>query len=250
MVDERDPVETARRAQRVELPRRFYKQAAAEPRGDGFRLTLDGKPAVTPSRKPLAVRSRVVAEALAREWEAQTEQINPGKMPLTRIVNAAIDRVAPEMAAVAADIARHAGSDLICYRAAEPDELVTAEEAAWSPLVVWAREALGARLRLAEGAVHVSQDPEAVVAVERAVAGFDALGLAALHTVTTLTGSAILALAVARRRLTPAEAWEAAHVDEDFQMRLWGRDEIALATRAARWREMEAACLILAESGA
>ena len=166
-------------------------------------------------------------------------------MPLTRIVNAAIDRVAEEMPAVRASIVSHAGSDLICYRADGPEGLVKAQEAAWGPLVAFAREALGARLILAEGIVHARQTEAALAAVARALAAYDPLALAAIHTVTTLTGSGVIALAVARGRLTPEAAWAAAHVDEDWQMSLWGRDEMALAHRAARFKEMAAAALIL-----
>jgi chaperone required for assembly of F1-ATPase len=166
-------------------------------------------------------------------------------MPLTRIANAAIDRVSAEMDAVRAEIVRYAGSDLICYRAEAPQSLIDAEDAAWAPLVAWAREALGLRLVLAAGVMAVDQEPATATAIERALAPLDPLALAAMHVATTLTGSALIALAVLKRRLTPEQAWTAAHVGEDWQMAQWGRDEIALIRRAARWREMEAAGMIL-----
>ena len=137
-----------------------------------------------------------IAEALAAEWEAQGERIDPATMPLTRIVNAAIDRVAGEMAAVRADIVKYAGSDLICYRAEGPQSLIEAQDAAWAPLIAWAREALGARFVLAGGVVHVAQDAASLAAIDAALAPLDALRLAALHTATTLTGSAVIALAL------------------------------------------------------
>ncbi len=245
MTDEPNPMESARRGARPELPHRFYKKAAAGPYEGGFALFLDERMVKTPARRPLAVASRAVAEALAAEWDGQGERVDPATMPFTRIINAAIDRVAGEMAAVRAEVVKYAGSDLICYRAEGPKPLVDAQETAWGPLVAWAREELGARLKLAAGVMHVKQDEAALSAIERAVAPLDPLALAALDTVTTLTGSAVIALAVHRGRLTAAEAWSAAHVDEDWQMSQWGKDEAAMLRRAARWREMEAAALIL-----
>ena len=244
-----NPMKSARRRlARPELPKRFYKQAAAGPHEDGFALLLDGRVVKTPARRPLVVTSRVVAEALAAEWEEQGERVDPATMPLTRVVNAAVDRVAGEMAAVRAEIVKYAGTDLICYRADGPASLVDAQAAAWDSLVAWAREALGAGLVLAEGVIPVAQNSAALAAVDRALTPFDPLALAALSTVTTLTGSAIIAIAVANGRLSGEEAWVAALTDEDWQMSQWGRDEAAMLARAYRWREMAAATLILAAS--
>jgi chaperone required for assembly of F1-ATPase len=236
----------AQRLAKPEPPRRFYKAASAGPHGNGFAVLLDGKVAKTPLRNPLAVSGETLARALAAEWEAQGERLDPAAMPLTRIVNAAIDGVAGEMPGVRAEIVKYAGSDLICYRAEEPPSLVDAQSTAWDPVVAWAREALGLRLQLAAGIMHVKQDQSVLDAVEGALAPLDPLTLAAVHTMTTLTGSAMIALAVLRGRLSADEAWAAAHVDEDWQMRQWGADENALATRALRKREMDAAGLILA----
>lgn len=233
------------RLSRPELPKRFYKTAAAGPHGAGFALLLDGRAVKTPGRRPLVVASKRIAEALAAEWDGQGERIDPSTMPITRIVNAAIDHVAGQMEAVRAEIVKYAGSDLICYRAEAPDALAAMQAAQWDPLVRWAREALGAHLRLAAGIVHVGQPREALAAIDRAVAPLDPLPLAAVSTVTTLTGSAIIALAVARGRLAAEEAWAASLIDEDWEMEHWGRDEAALAARAFRWREMGAAGLIL-----
>ena len=248
MADRKEPTDAialARRLTQPELPKRFYKQAAVEAGEEGFLLTLDGRKARTPAKNLLAVRDEAVAHALAAEWEAQVETINPDRMPLTRLANTAIDRVAGEMEAVRADIVAHAGSDLICYRAEGPEGLVAAEEAAWGPLVAWARDDLGARLLLVESIIHVAQDDAAMAAINAAVAPFDALGLSALHVATTLTGSAIIALALARGRLSVEEAWGAAHVDEDWQMSQWGQDDMALARRAVRLAELKAAALVL-----
>jgi chaperone required for assembly of F1-ATPase len=244
MSDE-NPMGKAQRLARQTLPRRFYKDVTVGPHQAGFAVLLDGKVAKTPARKPLAVARKDVAEALAAEWRAQEGELAPATMPLTRLVNVAIDRVASESPAVRDDIVRHAGGDLLFYRAEGPQSLVEAEDRLWSPIIASAEKALGVRFILAEGIVPVAQSAVALAAVARAVAPYDGLDLAALHTVTTLTGSALIALALAEGRLTPEAAFEAAHADEDWQMRHWGRDDTALAEREARWREMRAAALVL-----
>jgi chaperone required for assembly of F1-ATPase len=241
-----DGAAAVRRGSRRELPRRFYAEAKAEPHGDAYALKLDGRLAMTPAKRPLAVASRPVANALAGEWASQGERIDSASMPITRIVNSAIDGVAAEMPAVRAEIVSHAASDLLCYRADAPPGLVEAQDAAWSPLLAWAKEALGARFILAEGVMPVKQDGETLAAIARAIEGFGPLALAALHTITTLTGSAIVALALARGRITPDEAWAVAHVDEDWQMKQWGTDAAAASRRSARRREFDAAATILA----
>jgi len=233
-----------------ELPKRFYREAGVREEPEGFVLTLDGRPARTPARKPLAAPTRAIAEAVAGEWEAQGERIDPASMPVTRILNSAIDGVAERAAEVRVEICAYAGSDLICYRAEGPEALAARQEAAWDPLVAWAREVLGARLRLAAGVMPVAQDETAVAAVAVALDAATAAELAALHTITTLTSSAILALAVARGRLSAEDAWNAAHIDEDWQIAQWGEDAEASARRAARWREMQAAALILSAARA
>ncbi len=239
----------AQRLARPELPRRFYKEAGIAVHEQGFAVTLDGRQAKTPGRSPLVVADRAVAEALAAEWQGQGERIDPATMPLTRIANSAIDRVSREMEPVRAEIVKYAGSDLVCYRGEGPASLVAAQEAAWGPALAWAEEALGARFVLAEGIIAVEQPAESLAAIAAALAGLDPLRLAAVHVVTTLTGSALIALAVLNGALGPEEAWAAAHVDEDWQMGQWGRDETALARRAARWRDMQAAALILRPAG-
>jgi chaperone required for assembly of F1-ATPase len=233
-------------ARSARFPRRFYKEASIGPHEAGFALLLDGRVAKTPAGKPLVVANERIAEALAAEWGAQGERLDPARMPLTRIVNSAVDGVAREMDAVRADIVRHAASDLVCYRAEGPEGLVALQEAAWAPLLAFIRDSFGARFVLAEGVMHVGQSAEALAAIGRALQGYDALSLAAIHTVTTLTGSAVIALAVAARRISAEQAWAAAHVDEDWQMSQWGEDEQALQRHAIRWREMEAAGRILA----
>jgi chaperone required for assembly of F1-ATPase len=163
-------------------------------------------------------------------------------MPLTRLLNSAIDGVANTMAETRADILSYAGSDLLCYRAEEPDTLVARQAHAFDPVLRWAAESLSARLNVTTGVIHVVQPPEALAAIGAALDACDSpVGLAALSVMTTLTGSALLALAVARGFLPAEAAWRAAHIDEDFQAERWGADAEAMVRREARWREFEAA---------
>jgi chaperone required for assembly of F1-ATPase len=154
---------------RTPAPKRFYRHAETAERNGGFVLLLDGRPARTPARRELSVPTRALGEALAGEWQAQGAELDPGTMPLTRLVNSAIDGVADRREAVVDDLVRYAGSDLLCYRAGEPERLVAAQGAAWDPVLAWAREALGARFHLGEGVMHVQQPAEAVAAVREAL---------------------------------------------------------------------------------
>jgi chaperone required for assembly of F1-ATPase len=207
---------------------------------------LDGRPARTPARRPLALPSRALAEAAAEEWAAQENVIDPGSMPLTRLLNAVIDGVMSHAQPVADDILRYAASDLVCYRAEYPAGLSREQARHWDPLVAWARENFGARLAATAGVMHVSQPEEALAALRTALARLDAWRLAALHAMTTLTGSAVIALAVLEGRLGVGAAWEAAHVDEDWNIRQWGEDAEAMRRRARRFDEMKAAARVVA----
>ncbi len=241
-----DPVAAAQQAMRNALPRRFYEQVTVLERDGLFHVALDGRTARTPARKPLAVASREIAGALAAEWDAQAERIDPAAMPLTRLVNSALDGVAEQQDAVRAEIVRYAGSDALCYRAGEPDNLVERQRSVWDTIIAGAEAALGARFTLAEGVMFTEQSPEVLAAVARRVAELPApLALAGAHNVMTLTGSAILALALADGRLDPDAVWAAAHLDEDYQIEVWGQDEEAAERRAIRRREFDAAALLL-----
>jgi chaperone required for assembly of F1-ATPase len=246
-----DPVRAAQANMRQPTIKRFYKEAEVrEAEGGGFTLTLDGRPARTPGRHALASPSRPLMARVAEEWARQGDTVDPADMPLTRLLNSAIDGVARTMDETRAEIARYAGSDLLCYRAEGPETLAERQRLAFVPVLAWAAEALGARFHLAAGVVHVAQPPEAIAAVRAALdAVDDPAKLAALSVITSLSGSALLALAVQRGALSAKEAWAAAHVDEDFQNELWGVDEEAEARRAARWREMEAAAAVLGAMG-
>jgi chaperone required for assembly of F1-ATPase len=240
----------ARRDLNKAPPRRFYKEATVQQRDGTFILLLDGRAAKSPGGNHLILPGFAAARALADEWLAQGEFIDPASMPLTRIVNSAIDGGAYRLDATVDAIVKYAGADLVCYRSAEPRTLAEAQAAAWDFFLAFARENLGAHFICTEGVVFVEQPEPACAAVKAAVKHIANSGpaapfaLAALHVMTTLTGSVLLALAVAHGALTPAEAWVAAHVDEDFEMRAWGEDAEALQRRARQWHEMEAAAVL------
>ncbi len=240
-----NPIEAARRAVRPTLRRRFYAQASVAKETDGYAVRLDGKPVHSPARRILAAPTRALAEAMAAEWQAQRDVIDPSTMPLTRLANAIIDGVADRPEPVAAEIVKYCGSDLLFYRARNPAELVERQRRHWDPVLAWAAHALGQRFVLGEGVVHVAQPEQALAAIHAAIPD-DPWRLGALHAATTLLGSALLALALAYGKLSVDEAWQAAHVDEDWNMEEWGRDALALERRAFRFAELKAAAAVLA----
>lgn len=245
-----DPLRSVRDGGRPSLPKRFYVEAGFAEGEDGFRLTLDGRPANTPAKNPLVLPTRDLAESLAAEWAAQVAVIDPARMPLTRLANTAIDGVAPRQDAVVEDLCTYARTDLVAYRAGDPERLVALQAAAWDPVLDWAHETFGARFILSQGVRHVEQPEGSVVALEAAVAAIEGpFRLAAFHTLTTLTGSLLIALAVLHGRLSPQEAWDAAHVDETYQAAVWGSDAEAEARMAARRAEFEAAALMAKLAG-
>jgi chaperone required for assembly of F1-ATPase len=239
-----DPRKSARQGGRPDLRKRFYQAAGVREEAAVFHVVLDDKAVRTPARKPLAAPSRALAEAIAAEWQSQTDVIDPARMPLTRLANSIIDGVTGQEAAVVGDILKYLGSDLLFYRADGPASLIERQDNVWNPVIVWARDVLGARFILAQGIVHVTQPEDAVAAVAKTMQQ-DAWRLGAAHSVTTLTGSALLALAQASSVLTPDAVWQAAHVDEDFNMQTWGRDEQAMARRDHRAADFEAASQVL-----
>lgn len=240
-----DPGEAVRRASRTPQRKRFYKDVGVAEADGGFTIMLDGKAIRTPSGKVVLVPRRSIADSIAAEWAAQGETIDPVTMPLTRFANSVVQSVVDRVDMVADDVAKYLHSDLLFYRAGHPEVLVANEAAHWDPILSWAAENLGAHFILAEGINHVRQ-PDAAIAAARAAFPGDPWSIAALHVVTTLTGSALLALALTHRAREPAEIWAAAHVDEDFNTEQWGLDEEVASRRAARAVDFEAATRILA----
>jgi chaperone required for assembly of F1-ATPase len=246
-----NPMRAAQANMRQPEIKRFYRAAEVQERDGAYTLALDGRLARSPGRNPLASGNRALLERIAEEWRRQGETLDLSDMPLTRLLNAAIDGVSRTMAETRAVTGAYADSDLLCYRAEEPEALAERQRQAFDRLLDWAAESLNARFNLAAGVIHVAQPPEALAAVQGALEAVeDPARLAAISTITALTGSVLIALAVAEGRLSPEDAWRAAHVDEDFQAERWGVDEEALARRKARWREMEAAGLLLSATRA
>jgi len=247
LLSDADPVKRAQNQMRTALPKRFYTDVTVEGDDNGFVVKLDGRAVRTPAKAVLALPTRQSAQIVADEFAAQQDVIDPVTMPATRLVNTAIDGVASEADAVAEDILRFASSDLLCYRADSPEGLVARQNEAWDPILDWASAMLGARFLLAEGVIHVTQPPASIAALRIHLdQRREPVRLAALHLMTSLTGSALLALAVDAEEITAEEAWRAAHVDEDWQIEHWGQDSEAVARRNARWRDMNAAARTIA----
>lgn len=243
-----DPRKRMQAAMSRPLPKRFYKLAGYElvAGKPAWRIVLDGRPAKTPGKHGLELPTEALAAAVAGEWQAQTELIDPANMRLTTLAFTAIDGVRGKEAEVAAEIASYAGTDLVCYRATGPDRLVAQQAAAWDPVLAWAVKKLGAQFVVTSGLTHAAQSPAALAAVAAAIKPCGPFELAALSVLTSLTGSALLALAVHHGHLTAEAAWAASHIDEDWQIAQWGRDEAAETRRATRWRDMAAAAHMLA----
>lgn len=239
-----DPREAARRAARAPRAKRFYAKSDVVKTDGGHAVTLDGKPIRTPSGRIITVPAREIAEAMAAEWQAQQETIDPLTMPMTRFANSVVDAVVDRVALVRDDITKFLQSDLLFYRAGHPEPLVAREAKHWDPVLFWAADTLGAHFILAEGVVHVRQ-PRSAVEAARAVLPDDPWSVAAMHVVTTLTGSALLALALKHEVLDPDQVWAAAHVDEDWNAEQWGVDEEAVRRRAARRVDFAAAARII-----
>jgi len=242
-----DPVRMTRAAMQPIRPKRFYKDVSLAPSEAGFQLLLDGRPARTKLKRPLALETEAAAAMLVAEWDAQRDEINPATMPVTRIAHAAIDHVAEAREAVVADILAYAGTDLVCYRAGEPEKLVTVQARFWDPVLAHAKAQYGARFLLVEGISHVAQNPGAIAALRPGIERHRApAALAAFHVLTTISGSALIALAVADSALTADAGFDAGEVDADYEMELWGADEEAAARRAARLGDFRAATALVA----
>lgn len=239
-----DPLEAARRSARAPQRKRFYSSAGVGEADGGFSVTLDGKPIKTPSGRKVIVPARSIAETIVAEWNAQGDTIDPLTMPVTRLANSVVQGVVDKVDAVTDDVAKYLGTDQLFYRAGHPEALVAREARHWDPVLFWAADTLGAHFILGEGIVPVRQ-PEQAIAAARAALPSDPWLIAALHVITTLTGSALLALALFHDAIDEDRAWVAAHVDEDWNAEKWGVDEEVAARRAARLVDYKAASGIL-----
>ena len=214
--------------------RRFWTDASVEAVAGGFAVRLDARPVRTPLKAPLVLPTRDLAEAIAAEWRAQKVKVDPATMPFTRTANSAIDKVAPQFDAVVEMLAAYGASDLLCYRAEHPPELVERQERSWDPLLGWAATALGVPLVATSGVMHIDQPAESLAGLHALVAKQSAFQLAAFHDLVAISGSLILALAVTHHRLSAEDAWQLSRVDEDWQISLWGADEEAAQMAALK----------------
>lgn len=222
--------------------KRFWKDVTV----DAERVVrLDDRPVRTPGRVPLALPTPALAEAVADEWRGVEETVDPRAMPLTGLANAAIDRIAADPAPFAEGLARYAETDLLCYRADSPPELVERQDAVWNPLLDWARDRYDVHFTLVTGIMHQPQPEATVERLAQAVAALDPFRLAALSPVVTITGSLVLGLALLEGAADSDAVWQAAHVDEDFQAEIWGEDYLAIEAREAKRREYDAAVRFL-----
>lgn len=207
--------------------RRFWTAAGVRPAGDGWEVVLDDRLVRTPGKNPLILPAQALAKAVAAEWDSQGDVVDPNSMPLTRAANSAIEKVAANFDAVAGMLAEYGGTDLLCYRAEGPEELVRRQAEGWDPLIDWAAADLRAPLRITHGIVPVAQAPDALARLLGEVRGLDVFGLTALHDLVTLPGSLVLGLAVIRGRITAEQVFRLARIDEDFQAERWGEDDEA-----------------------
>jgi chaperone required for assembly of F1-ATPase len=217
--------------------RRFWTTASVEAVAGGFTVHLDARPVRTPLKAPLVVPTQALAEAIAAEWQAQDGKVDPATMPFTRTANTAIDKVAPQFDAVVEMVAAYGDSDLLCYRASSPSELVDRQAQGWGPLLGWAATDLGAPLVAVPGVMHIDQPADSLDRLRQLVEEQSPFQLAAFHDLVALSGSLILAIAVTRHRLTAEQAWHLSRLDEEWQISQWGEDaeaaEVAALKRGA-----------------
>jgi chaperone required for assembly of F1-ATPase len=221
--------------------KRFYAKAEARPEEGGVAVMLDGRLVRTPAKNPLRVPTEELAEAIAEEWNAQGEEVDPRTMPLTGLANAAIDRVSPDPAAFARGLAVYGESDLLCYRSEGPRELISRQAERWEPLLAWGRRRFAVDFNVATGVMHCPQPAETVEQLARATAARGPFQLAGLSPLVTISGSLLIALALAEGAIRLEQAWDAATLDEAWQAERWGEDAIAAAALKSRRREFEGA---------
>ena len=225
--------------------KRFYEKAATATTEDGFAITLDEQAVRTPGGVPLTVPTEALADAVAGEWAAQEEKIDPHAMPLTRLACTAIDRVASHREAVIDHTAAYGATDLLCYRADQPQDLRARQDAAWQPLLDWAATTYGAPLRITGGIIPAEQPPSSLKALEEAVAAYGDLELTALSGATQACGSLIIALALTTGHLDAEGAFAISQLDERYQTETWGEDAEATARRTLLNADIKAAAQFL-----
>lgn len=223
------------------MTKRFYKTAATAETPEGFTVELDGRAVKTPAGRALALPSRALAEAIAAEWDAQGDEIEPKSMHLMPLAGTAIDRVRDIRADMVEGLLKYAETDLLCHRAGHPQDLAERQRKAWQPLLDWAADELGARLTPTEGILAVEQDAAAVSALKKVLDAQDEWTLTALGDLVGITGSLVVGLAMLKGRLDAGLAFDVMNVDEDHQRELWGEDAYATKRRDDVRAELDAA---------
>ncbi|AQX30853.1 ATP12 family chaperone protein [Bartonella schoenbuchensis] len=245
-LDDDNPVYKVQKLSCQPLPKRFYKEVSIAHEEGGFSILLDGTPVKTPARRCLLMSTEALAALVAQEFTVQEESIDPGKMPITRLVNTVVDGIADNMQIIFEDLLRFVACDMIFYRAQTPKELVEQQCEQWDFLLDWVEEKLGARFNIAAGVMHIEQPWEAIQAVSNYLRKIESpYILAALHAMTTLTGSALIAFAVAEKKINLDNAWDIAHLDENWTKKQWGVDKEAMMRRAYKKSEFNAAAAII-----
>ncbi len=210
-------------------PKRFWKAVTVEAVEGGYTIRLDSRPVKTPGKNLLVVPTGALARAIAAEWEAQQGAVRPETMPFTRAANSALEKVAPQFDEVVGLLAAYGETDLLCYRATGPVELIALQNAAWDPILDWCAVALAAPLISIGGVMHIAQPESSTRRLHAMTAALTPFQIAAFHDLVMLSGSLVLAFAVTRGRLTPEQAWSISRIDETYQASLWGEDEEAAA---------------------
>lgn len=228
-----------------ELPKRFYKQVTVESADNGFAVLLDGRPIKTPGRVQVVLPKRALADLVAAEWDAQTEFVDPMTMPALRLLNSALEGGVASSTALREEIVKYAGNDLLLYRADTPRELVAAQDDAWDGVLVAMAREYAIKFQPTVGIIHQSQPEETLNRLADIIASEDHFALTAMMSITGLTGSGLISIALRRKLIDAQSAWAAAHVDEDHNIRLWGADPEAEARRAKRREEFDAAVRVL-----
>ncbi len=214
--------------------RRFWTEARTAQVEGGFTVYLDARPVRTPLKAALILPTERLADAVAAEWQAQQGTVDPRTMPFTRTANSAIDKVKPQFSEVATMLAAYGETDLLCYRAEGPDDLIKRQTSAWDPLLIWTETELCAPLVTTTGVMHINQPQTSLAALRRLVGALSPFQLSAFHDLVAISGSLILAFAVTRRRLSAEAAWDCSRIDENWQMALWGEDEEAAEVAALK----------------
>ncbi len=225
------------------LPKRFYDEVIVSAQFDGHAILLDGRSIRTPGKRALVVPTVPLAQAIADEWSAQSDVINPATMPITRLANTTLDAVQLSLHDVGRDIVQYAASDLLCYREADDRKLAHRQAGLWDPILRSLESSLNVSFNTTAGIMHISQPDETLAAITAWTETKDAFQLAALHVMTTISGSALLAIALGEGHITSAEAWQAAQLDETYQNEKWGEDQEAGQNRERRRKELESAAL-------